>query len=66
MAQRSPRRALALMTAAFGFGQIVGPIFAGYVADITGSFFVPSIGAAIFLLVSAALALDAGRRAGMR
>lgn len=66
MAQRSPRRALALMTAAFGFGQIVGPIFAGYVADITGSFFAPSIGAAMFLLVSAALALDAGRRAGLR
>ena len=35
------RRVLALMTAAFGLGQIVGPAFAGFLFDRTGSF-VPS------------------------
>jgi len=66
LAEASPRRALALMTAAFGFGQIVGPIFAGYVADFTGSFFAPSLAAAAVLLVAAVLAWDAGRRSGLR
>ena len=59
---QSPRRALAMMTASFGIGQIVGPIFAGYTADITGTFFVPSLGAAAMLALSAVIAWDAGRR----
>ncbi|MDP3895847.1 MAG: YbfB/YjiJ family MFS transporter [Mesorhizobium sp.] len=62
LAHGAPRRALALMTAAFGVGQIVGPIVAGVVADVTGSFHASSIGAAVVLLVSAGLAWDAGRR----
>ena len=66
MADASPRRALGLMTAAFGFGQIVGPIFAGYIADLTGTFFVPSLGAALVLVLSAILAWDAGRRSAVR
>jgi len=48
-----PRRALAMMTAAFGFGQIVGPMVAGYTYDASGSFLLPS------LLASAALAAAA-------
>ncbi|WP_235911959.1 YbfB/YjiJ family MFS transporter [Mesorhizobium xinjiangense] len=52
LAPSAPRRALALMTAAFGIGQILGPIAAGYAADWTGSFFVPSIGAALALVAS--------------
>lgn len=53
LAGSSPRRALALMTSAFGVGQIVGPVAAGYVADYTGDFVIASLGAAAALLLSA-------------
>ena len=51
-----PRRALALMTGAFGIGQIIGPIFAGFVSDRLGSFTASSIVAALALLTAALLA----------
>jgi predicted MFS family arabinose efflux permease len=47
-----PRRSLALMTAAFGFGQIIGPLFAGYAAQITGGFRTPSLVAAAALVLA--------------
>jgi predicted MFS family arabinose efflux permease len=50
-----PRRALALMTVAFGIGQIVGPVFAGIASDHLGSFTAPSIVAALALLLAALL-----------
>ncbi len=58
-----PRRILALMTAAFGLGQIVGPSFAGVLFDISGSFLLPSMAAAGALLVAALLVgwANAGR-----
>ncbi|MBS9719724.1 YbfB/YjiJ family MFS transporter [Tianweitania sp. BSSL-BM11] len=56
----APRKALAVMTAAFGIGQVIAPIAAGYLADWTGGFLVPSIGAALLLLVSAATAVGFG------
>lgn len=46
---------IALMTASFGAGQILGPLFAGYVFDATGSLALPLLGAAAALLVAAAL-----------
>jgi predicted MFS family arabinose efflux permease len=52
-----PRRALALMTGAFGFGQIIGPLFAGIASDWLGSFTAPSIVAALALVVAALLAV---------
>ncbi len=55
LATGEPRRALALMTGAFGLGQIVGPAFAGTLSDNLGSFTVPSIAAAGALLLAAAL-----------
>jgi predicted MFS family arabinose efflux permease len=51
------RRTLAVMTAAFGLGQIVGPTFAGVVYDATGSFLMPSLTAVSALLVGALLAI---------
>jgi predicted MFS family arabinose efflux permease len=63
LATDDPRSALALMTAAFGFGQIIGPYFAGIVSDRLGDFTVPSMAAAIALLVAAALARKSGRAA---
>jgi predicted MFS family arabinose efflux permease len=61
-AASNPRRALALLTAAFAAGQIVGPVIAGYGFDLTGSFFLPSQLAVAALLVGALLALAIGRR----
>lgn len=59
-----PRSRIALMTAAFSAGQIVGPSFAGYLYDHTGSLTAPSLAAAGALVVGALLAAiaDAHRR----
>ena len=56
LAAGDPRSALAIMTAAFGLGQIVGPGFAGFVHDATGSFVLPSLVAVTALLLGACLA----------
>ena len=47
-----PRGRIALMTAAFSAGQIVGPSFAGYFYDLTGSLSGPSWAAAAALVVA--------------
>lgn len=52
-----PRRTLATMTAAFGLGQIIGPLVAGYGFDLTGSFLLPSMVAAVGLCIAAALTI---------
>ncbi len=56
LAAKNPQRGLALMTSAFGVGQIVGPSFAGALSDRLGSFTVACATAAAALIVSAALA----------
>jgi MFS family permease len=56
LAGGDPRRALALITGAFGFGQIIGPVFAGVVSERLGSFAAPSVAAAAALLIAAWLA----------
>ncbi len=60
LAAGDPRRILALMTAAFGLGQLIGPTFAGVVHDLGGGFTAPSLAAAAALVVAAGLV--AGRR----
>ena len=50
-----PRRVIALMTAVFGVGQIVGPALAGWLFDRTGSFTLPSLLAAGALVLAALL-----------
>ncbi len=62
VAQRDPRRTLAIMTVAFGIGQIVGPTFAGVVGDATGSFLVPSLTAVGALLAAALLVIMVSRQ----
>ncbi|WP_020694088.1 YbfB/YjiJ family MFS transporter [Reyranella massiliensis] len=57
-----PRRSIALMTVSFSLGQILGPIFAGYVYDATGSLSTPSLAAAAALVVAALLSLLAERQ----
>lgn len=51
-----PRRNLALITAAFGLGQMVGPALAGLLHDWTGSYLEPSLMAAAVLAAAAMLA----------
>ncbi len=52
-----PRQSLAFMTAAFGLGQMIGPSFAGFAFDISGSFFMPTLVAAAMLVVGAGLVI---------
>jgi len=55
MTSGDPRRVFALMTAAFGLGQIIGPTFAGVLFDQTGSFYSSSLAASGALIVAALL-----------
>lgn len=64
LAPESPRRALASMTAAFGIGQIAGPLVAGWVAEMTGGFTVASILGASALLLAAVMAMPVWKRVG--
>ncbi len=57
-----PRGRIALMTASFSAGQILGPAFAGYIYDATGSLAMPSLAAAGALIVAAVLAFVADAR----
>lgn len=66
LSRGDPRRAMAMTTAAFGLGQTVGPTFAGYAHQMTGSFVLPSLVAAATLLVAALLAVPPARLFGWR
>ncbi|HET6157245.1 MAG TPA: YbfB/YjiJ family MFS transporter [Dongiaceae bacterium] len=55
LAAGSAARIIGLMTASFGLGQIIGPIFAGWVHDLTGTFLLPSVAAAGAVILAAAL-----------
>jgi predicted MFS family arabinose efflux permease len=62
-----PRGRIALMTASFSAGQILGPAFAGYAYDITGSLAMPSLVAVAALVLAALLSVmaDTRRRRGL-
>jgi predicted MFS family arabinose efflux permease len=60
----SPRRILAMMTAAFGVGQIIGPIVAGWIAETTGSFTLPTVIAALMLAACVALVIPVMKKLG--
>jgi cyanate permease len=55
------RRPVALMTAGFGCGQMIGPTVAGLMRDASGSFLLPSLCAAASLALASVLAVSAGR-----
>jgi predicted MFS family arabinose efflux permease len=58
-------RVIAILTAAFGLGQMIGPAIAGVIADLTRSYTLPSLGAAGFVLLGAAsLAIGLVRHPG--
>jgi predicted MFS family arabinose efflux permease len=57
-----PRGRIALMTASFSLGQIVGPTFAGFAYDATGSLKVPSLAAAVGLVLAALFSIAAEMR----
>ena len=54
-----PRGRIALMTASFSVGQILGPSFAGFAYDATGSLAMPSLIAVAALVVAALLSVIA-------
>jgi len=58
-APQAPRRIFASMTASFGLGQIIGPIAAGLLAQMSGDFFLASIVAAAMLVVSGVITWSA-------
>ena len=64
LSRGDPRTTLAMMTASFGLGQIVGPAFAGLVHDATASFALPSLVAVVALLLGALLAVTSLERRG--
>ncbi|TCU17097.1 YbfB/YjiJ family MFS transporter [Rhizobium sullae] len=64
LAPESTRRIFATMTAAFGLGQIVGPVVAGWIAEQTGSFILPTYIAAAALILCAALVLPVIKKLG--
>lgn len=57
LSRGDPRRMLGLLVAAFGTGQMAGPLFGGYIAGLTGNFTLPSLVAAGVLVVAAGLVL---------
>lgn len=61
LSRGDPRRILALMTASFGLGQMVGPSFAGYTWRFGESFLLASLVAAAGLMLAAALAIHRPR-----
>jgi predicted MFS family arabinose efflux permease len=62
LAPERQRRSFAEMTAAFGVGQIVGPVAAGWLIDRTHGFAAPSLIGAAALAVGGALALRTAAR----
>ncbi len=59
MTEGDSRRPLGMMTAAWGLGQMIGPVFAGTLSDRLGNFTAASLCATAALVVAAGLAMTA-------
>jgi MFS family permease len=57
LATGAPQKIQAIMTAAFGIGQVVGPLVAGHLRETAGTYLASSLAAAAALVIGAALAL---------
>lgn len=57
------RAVMALMTACFGIGQMIGPAMAGWLRETTGSYTAPTLIAALVLILGAAVIQPLVRRA---
>lgn len=55
LAHGNAQQVIAVMTGAFGLGQIIGPLLAGVLSDVLGGFMVPSLAAAAALMLAAVL-----------
>ncbi len=64
MAKNSATRAIALMTAAFGLGQATGPVVAGYVFELAGTFQIALLLAVAALACTIAFTMLAERLRG--
>ncbi|MEZ5872560.1 MAG: YbfB/YjiJ family MFS transporter [Nitratireductor sp.] len=64
MAPQNAAAVIAFMTAAFGLGQMIGPVLAGYLFDHTGNLVAASLCATVALLAAAALTMLAQRVKG--
>lgn len=64
LSRYSTPQTLGIMTASFGAGQCIGPLGAGFLADVTGSFALPSYLAAFALFLAALMVF--GNRAAKR
>jgi predicted MFS family arabinose efflux permease len=62
LAPQQSARVLGLLTAAFGIGQIIGPMLAGLVAERTASFTLPLMGAAAVVTAGGVLLMIGARR----
>ncbi|MEM8790656.1 MAG: YbfB/YjiJ family MFS transporter [Pseudomonadota bacterium] len=58
------RAIMALMTASFGTGQMIGPALAGWLRDLTGSFTLPSLIASAVLIFGALILIPMAREEG--
>ncbi|OLP59443.1 MFS transporter [Xaviernesmea oryzae] len=57
----SERKALAIMTAAFGIGQIIGPLVAGWLTERSGTYTPATLAAAAVLMLAAGVLALSGR-----
>ncbi len=62
LSRGNPRQGIALVTAFFALGQMIGPTFAGYTYAFDDSFLVPSLSASFALVIAAGMVAGLARK----